>query len=202
MEVAERLGERLPPADLLPDVQRLRRLIDDLLLLARADEGDPRLRRADRVDLAGLLRDVAAAHAGARVPVAVHNGQPQWTVADPDALRRVVENLVSNAVRHATSRVDLAVAAVSTGVELTVTDDGPGIPEADRERVFDRFTRLDDARARDGGTEGAGLGLAIVRELVRLLGGTVTLEDARPGVRARVRLPGGDESVERGGGTQ
>ena len=68
-----------------------------------------------------------------------------------------------------------------------MTDDGPGIPAADRERVFERFTRLDDARGRDAG--GAGLGLAIVRELVRRHGGTVTLVDGDPGVRAQVRLP-------------
>jgi signal transduction histidine kinase len=70
---------------------------------------------------------------------------------------------------------------------VTVTDDGPGIPLADRERVFDRFTRLDDARARDAG--GSGLGLAIVRELTRRHGGTVVLKDAVPGVRAELRLP-------------
>jgi signal transduction histidine kinase len=68
-----------------------------------------------------------------------------------------------------------------------VTDDGPGIPEADRERVFQRFTRLDDARARDAG--GSGLGLAIVRELVRRHRGSVTLGDAQPGLRVEVRLP-------------
>ncbi|GFJ88564.1 hypothetical protein Prum_022060 [Phytohabitans rumicis] len=73
---------------------------------------------------------------------------------------------------------------------ITVTDDGPGIPVADRDRVFDRFTRLDDARARDAG--GAGLGLAIVRELVRRYGGTVRLADAGPGLRAEVRLPATD----------
>ena len=189
LEVAERLGERLPAADLLPDIDRLRRLIDDLLLLARADEGDPRLRRAEEVDLTALLREVAAAHPHAHVAVTVHNEQPLWTVTDPDAVHRIVENLVSNAVRHAHSRVELAAAATPDGVELTVSDDGPGIPEADRQRVFGRFTRLDDARTRDGSVEGAGLGLAIVRELVRLLGGTVTLEDANPGVRARIRWP-------------
>ena len=70
---------------------------------------------------------------------------------------------------------------------IAVLDDGPGIPAADRERVFDRFTRLDDARARDAG--GSGLGLAIVRELVRRHGGTVTLGDAEPGLRVDVRLP-------------
>jgi K+-sensing histidine kinase KdpD len=71
-----------------------------------------------------------------------------------------------------------------------VTDDGPGVPAADRERVFGRFTRLDDARARDGG--GAGLGLAIVRELVRRNRGTVVLTDAAPGLRAEVRLRAAD----------
>jgi signal transduction histidine kinase len=79
---------------------------------------------------------------------------------------------------------------------ITVTDDGPGIPAADRERVFDRFTRLDDARARDAG--GSGLGLAIVRELVRRHGGTVTLGDAAPGLRVDVRLP---EKDGKDGGT-
>jgi signal transduction histidine kinase len=76
-------------------------------------------------------------------------------------------------------------------VVVTVTDDGPGIPAADRDRVFDRFTRLDDARTRDSG--GAGLGLAIVRELVRLHGGTVTLGDAAPGLRVAVALQPGSE---------
>jgi signal transduction histidine kinase len=72
-----------------------------------------------------------------------------------------------------------------------VCDDGPGIPPGDRERVFDRFTRLDDGRARDAG--GAGLGLAIVRELVRRHAGTVTLGDAEPGLRVEVRLPKSSE---------
>jgi signal transduction histidine kinase len=79
------------------------------------------------------------------------------------------------------------VTANGTHRLITVTDDGPGIPAADRERVFDRFTRLDDARARDAG--GSGLGLAIVRELTRRHGGTVSLGDAAPGLRVDVRLP-------------
>src|SRR5262249_52477450 len=83
--------------------------------------------------------------------------------------------------------VTLAVHRLDGQAVLTVTDDGPGIPEPDRARVFDRFTRLDDARTRDSG--GAGLGLAIVRELVRLHAGTVTLGDAAPGLRVAVALP-------------
>jgi signal transduction histidine kinase len=189
LEVSERLGEPAAPADLMSDVDRLHRLVDDLLLLARADEPDLRLGRRAPVELGSVLREVAASYGGARVPVTVLDGQPQWTVGDPDGLRRMVDNLVSNAVRHATSRVELAVVATLAGAGFTVTDDGPGIPPADRERVFERFTRLDDARAREGGVEGAGLGLAIVRELVRLHNGTVTLTDAGPGLRATVVLP-------------
>ncbi|HET8659238.1 MAG TPA: HAMP domain-containing sensor histidine kinase [Micromonosporaceae bacterium] len=191
LEVAERLGESVAPADLLPEVDRLGRLVDGLLLLARADEGDPQLARRQPVELTALLAAVAADHAVARVPVTVATGDPQWTVGDPDGLRRVVDNLVRNAVRHARSGVGLAAAPDGGGVAVTVVDDGPGIALADRDRVFDRFTRLDDARARDGSAEGAGLGLAIVRELVRRHGGSVTLDDAGPGLRATVRLPAG-----------
>jgi signal transduction histidine kinase len=190
LDVATHLGEPPAVADLSVEVDRLGRLVSDLLLLARADEGDPGLHRQEPVELGRLLADVAAGCAGARVPVTAAVDNPQWTVGDPAALHRVVDNLVANAVRHAHSRVTLAVRRVADRVVLTVTDDGPGIPEPDRARVFDRFTRLDDARARDAG--GTGLGLAIVRELVRLHGGTVTLGDAAPGLRVAVALPVGE----------
>jgi signal transduction histidine kinase len=90
-------------------------------------------------------------------------------------------------VRHAGSGVDLTVEASTDAVRIRVTDDGHGIPEAERERVFDRFTRLDEARDRDSG--GTGLGLAITRELLRRNDAQVVLEDADPGVRAVVTLP-------------
>lgn len=189
LEVAQRLGDRTDwPAlagDLLTDVHRLTRLVDDLLLLARADDApDARAIPTEPVELGDLLAEVTARHPTVRLerPVA-----PLWTIADRDSLARVVGNLVDNAVRHARSSVLVAAVSGEAYHVVTVTDDGPGIPAADRERVFDRFTRLDDARARDAG--GAGLGLAIVRELVRRDGGTVTLTDAHPGVRAEVRLP-------------
>jgi signal transduction histidine kinase len=185
LEVAAHIGEPAAIPDLSMEVERLGGLVDDLLLLARAEEGDPGLRRREPVELTALLHDVAPA--GARVPVTVTPAPPQWTVGDPGALRQVFDNLVTNAVRHAASRVTLSAARSADRVVVTVTDDGPGIPAADRDRVFDRFTRLDDARARDSG--GAGLGLAIVRELVRLHGGTVTLGDAGPGLRAAIALP-------------
>jgi signal transduction histidine kinase len=98
-----------------------------------------------------------------------------------------VANLVDNAVRHAATVVVLRAEATPAGAQLCVRDDGDGIPEQDRERVFDRFARRDDARDRDHG--GSGLGLAITRDLVRRNGGDVVLEDADPGLRAVLRLP-------------
>jgi len=191
LEVAQHLGGRTDwsqvAADLLADTQRLARLVDDLLLLARVDDARVRDRAVEPVELGSLLRAVAQRYPPGLVSVA--DGSPAWTEGEPEALRRVVANLVDNAVRHARGRVELAVTQDGPQALLTVTDDGPGIPAVDRERVFDRFTRLDDARARDAG--GAGLGLAIVRELVRRHGGTVRLVSAPDGAgcRAEVRLP-------------
>lgn len=199
LEVARRLGDGTDwPAvadDLLADTERLSRLVDDLLLLARLDEDDARPARpaaVGPVELGELLRAVAARYPSPPVRLVVPAGA-WWTEGDPGELRRVLVNLVENAIRHASAEVRLAVAGPEGAYHLvTVTDDGPGVPAADRERVFARFTRLDDARARDAG--GAGLGLAIVRELVRRAGGTVELADATPGaatpgLRATVRLP-------------
>jgi signal transduction histidine kinase len=174
----------------LIDVERLTRLVDDLLLLARLDEtgAGRRPRRSEPVDLAELARDVAARYAGGHVPVSVPAAATGPVVTgDPDGLRRILANLLDNAVRHASTGVTVTADRAGDAARLTVTDDGPGIPEADRDRVFDRFTRLDAARARDDG--GTGLGLAIVRDLVRAHGGTVALQDAQPGVRAVVTLP-------------
>jgi signal transduction histidine kinase len=186
LEVAQRLGDWAQVSDdLLADVDRLGRLVDDLLTLARADER--RSVAVEPVELHGLLREVAGRYGAARVPVAAAPGDAVWTEGDADDLRRVLVNLVDNAVRHARSAVTLSAGTEGRYALLAVVDDGLGIAPVHREHVFDRFTRLDDARARDGG--GAGLGLAIVRELVRRHRGTVRLEDARPGVRAEVRLP-------------
>ncbi|WP_411283323.1 ATP-binding protein, partial [Lapillicoccus sp.] len=103
-----------------------------------------------------------------------------------DALTRALLNLLDNAVRHADREVTLGVHWLPGSVELSISDDGHGIPAGDRERVFDRFTRLDEARDRDSG--GSGLGLPITRALLRRAGGTIRLEDADPGVRAVVTL--------------
>jgi len=113
-------------------------------------------------------------------------------LANPTALARVLANLVDNAVRYASSGVEVAVGSADARAVLTVTDDGPGIPSVDRAKVFERFTRLQDARDRNTG--GSGLGLAIVAELVRQHGGSVTLDDKNPGgdppgLRVEVHLP-------------
>ena len=191
LEVAARLGDGDGlPAELIPEVRRLSSLVEDLLLLARSDDGQPA--RSDSpsetVDLGVLARDVAGRYASAPVPVRVVDpAEPSHVPGLYDEFYRALTNLVDNAVRHAASRVDVAVEVTDDVTRLSVTDDGTGIPEADRERVFDRFTRLDDARDRDSG--GTGLGLAIARELLRRNGAQVSLEDAGPGVRAVVTVP-------------
>jgi signal transduction histidine kinase len=192
IEVAQRLGERTEwPAvadDLLLDTQRLSRLVDDLLLLARSDDTGTRALRSVPVELGELVTSLAERYPSPPVTATVAE-DPLWISGEPETLARAVANLIDNAVRHTRTTVRVETSADGPYHLVTVTDDGPGIPIEDRARVFDRFTRLDDARARDAG--GAGLGLAIVLELVRRHGGTVRLADANPapGLRAEIRLP-------------
>jgi signal transduction histidine kinase len=176
--------------EVLEEVLRLGRLVEDLLALARADAR----RRApappsDPVDLVPLARRmVALAAAGARVPVGVVVEAERLLVRVPaDAVAQVLRNLLDNAVRHAHTRVVVTVRRRAEAAELWVADDGPGIPPEQAERVFERFARLDDARARDAG--GSGLGLAIAREQAEAWGGTLELAGDGPGARFRVRLP-------------
>jgi signal transduction histidine kinase len=189
LEVAQHLGEGGElAADLLADVARLAALVEDLLLLARAgsDARPPSMRES--LDVRALLAETASRYAGARVPVSVTEGPAVYASANSEELHRVLANLVDNAVRHAGSSVTLAVRADGGRAVLTVRDDGPGIPSGERERVFERFTRLDDARDRDAG--GTGLGLAIVRELLRRSDGSISLQDnpSGPGLAAVVYL--------------
>ncbi|GAA2350413.1 ATP-binding protein [Dactylosporangium salmoneum] len=167
---------------------RMATLIADLLLLARADESGLRLRHDD-VDLDDLVyaeRDrIAAHHPHLRVEAHV---TPTRVQGDPQHLQRALRNLLDNAARHAAGVVRIDLSGGDGHADLTVTDDGPGIPPADRERVFDRFVRLDDARSRDGG--GAGLGLAIARDIVTTHGGTLRVVDGPSGGAAlHLRLP-------------
>ncbi|GAA3068308.1 sensor histidine kinase [Streptosporangium carneum] len=197
----------------LEDTMRLARLAEDLLALARLDERGGVPGRREPVELDQLIPQTAErygeavavriagrsaerrtepepgteAGAGTGTGTGQPGNGPIVVTGDALDLGRVLVNLVDNALRHTTTRVVVELRAEGADAVLTVTDDGPGIPEADRERVFDRFTRLDSARSRDEG--GAGLGLAIVRETVNAHGGAVHLEDASPGLRAVVRLP-------------
>ena len=190
--------------DVHADVLRLARLAEDLLLLARLDEqaGQATQSGGAAVDLAELGRSVVCryADAGVTVTAAGPDGSAAVAVAgDRGRLDRLLVNLVDNAVRYAKSSVVVSVACDGAWAELAVTDDGPGIPAADRERAFDRFARLHDARSRDGDEAGgAGLGLAIVRATAQAYGGIAVLEPATPadddaetvtGLRAVVRLP-------------
>jgi signal transduction histidine kinase len=173
--------------DVLEDLGRLQRLVDQLLVLARLDESAP-VAAARPVDLDELvLREARRAREHDGLVVDVHGVSAGRVRGDPDRLRQVVRNLVDNAARHARSTVTLRLQAEAGSAVLTVADDGPGIPPAERERIFERFTRLDEARATDNG--GYGLGLAITREIVAAHGGTVTAENPSVGARLVVRLP-------------
>jgi signal transduction histidine kinase len=190
--VTERLGEtaevRELAADALIDVDRLARLIDDLLTLARSDERGSLSGRVP-IRLDEMCGEVTANYGEARVPVTCGPSDPVAVVGDHEGLKRVMVNLVDNAVRYARGEVRVTVhpdTAPGYAV-IEVADDGPGIPAEKRERVFDRFYRLDTARSRAEG--GTGLGLSIVREVVTAHRGTVTLDDNEPGLRVRVRLP-------------
>ena len=190
LEVAARLREGGElPEDLLPEVQRLSALVEDLLVLARAgDDASPRPQ--EDVDVGEALVHVTGRYAAARVPVRVAGAEPGGPLtirAARDDLDRALGNLVDNAVRHATSAVILSARETGAGVQVLVVDDGHGIPESERERVFDRFARLDEASDRDSG--GSGLGLAITRELLQRSGAAVRLEDAGPGTRAVITFP-------------
>jgi signal transduction histidine kinase len=178
-------------ADVLADTLRLSRLAEDLLVLARLDERGSRAPGTRTVDLATLASEEAGRSAVSQVSVSVQAPEPCLVTGDAEGLRRLLDNLIENAARYAKSRVEVAVVPDGRLARLTVTDDGPGIPvEADRERVFGRFVRLDDARSRDGNEAGgAGLGLAIVRATADAHGGSAWLEDASPGLRAVVSLP-------------
>jgi signal transduction histidine kinase len=191
-EVARAHPDRISPDELagtvLAEALRMQQLVDDLLLLARADEHSLGLRRrpVDVDDLVldevGRLRTMTSIEVDA---AAVSAGQVD---GDAAALQRVVRNVVDNAARHADGRVALSLAEHDGTVTFAVEDDGPGVPPDQRERVFERFVRLDDARARDGG--GSGLGLAIVAEVVAAHGGTVALTGAGlGGARVEVTLP-------------
>jgi signal transduction histidine kinase len=187
-ELAVAHPETVPAGELgevvIAEGERMQDLVEGLLLLARLDEGqrpptapvdldDLVLREADRLRRTGGR----PGERSTAVEVDTSGVGPGRVEGNDRLLARVVRNLVDNASRHAEGRVELRVHSESTvrgeRVLFTVADDGAGVPSEDRERIFDRFTRLDEGRARDVG--GSGLGLAIVRDVVQAHGGTVTV---------------------------
>ncbi|MDX6285838.1 MAG: hypothetical protein QOG53_1323 [Frankiales bacterium] len=186
LEVAERGGGGATPAELAPEVWRLSKLTDDLLTLASLDAAPSGHR--DEVDLDDLVfAEVQRPRQRTDVTVDVSGVSAASVHGDVTMLTRVVRNLLDNAIRHARSRVVVQLTSGGSDATLVVADDGPGIPEEKRVEVFERFSRLDDARDRDAG--GRGLGLAIVRDVVNAHDGVVTIEDNDPGARFVVRLP-------------
>lgn len=161
--------------EVLDEALRMQRLVEDLLLLARRDgrtDRDPRVgwKAVDLDDIA-LAQAHRVATERAVSTAGVSAGQ---ILGDESQLVRVVRNLVDNALRHAHAHVDISVTSTDDGhVVLAIDDDGDGIAEGDRERIFERFFRLDESRSRDDG--GSGLGLAIVAEVVADHGGTVAV---------------------------
>lgn len=190
VEVAMRRGDSADWPEVgrrvLDEDERLEQAVAELLELARAEEGaaiDP-----VEVDLDEIVLEECARVR--RVPVDTSGVSAGRVLGSAPQLARVVRNLLDNACRHAESKVAVTLGTRDGSVWMVVDDDGPGIPSEDRSRVFDRFTRLDEGRARDVG--GVGLGLSMVHAIVERHGGVVTA-DAAPlgGARFVVRLPAG-----------
>lgn len=190
-EVAQAHPDALREGELtgvvLAETLRMQRLVDQMLLLTRADEGRAGDVRRE-VDIDDLARTEAARIRREGLTVDTSRVAAGRVLGDELALGQVVRNLLDNAARHAATRIAVGVVRAEDRVILTVEDDGAGVPPDQCERVFDRFVRLDEARARDDG--GSGLGLAIVREISRAHGGEALLTGSDlGGARFVVGLP-------------
>jgi len=164
-------------ATAVEETKRLQQLADDLLLVARLD-AEPGTAHQP-VDLAELVRRQLARRIDEGPELTFDAPESLLVSGDAAQLDRLVRNLVDNAVRHARTTVAVGIERRDGDVVLRIDDDGTGIPEPERERVFERFTRLDEARSRDAG--GAGLGLAIAREIAFRHHGTLTVAEAPSG---------------------
>ena len=173
---------------MLDETESLQRLVDDLLLLARSD-GDGTLGRPEAVDLDDVVMcEVRRMREAGGPTIDSSCVSAAQVVGDPTHLARVVRNLLENARQHGGPSVTVSLVERGGQAVLTVFDDGAGIPDDLRERVFERFARADDARVRTG--QSYGLGLAISREIVTAMGGSIALDPAqRPGASFVVRLP-------------
>ena len=164
----------------------MERLVDGLLVLAAAEEGPAAVSSAVDLD-AIVLEEAARARSAGPTVIDTEQVSAGPVRGNPTELRRVVRNLLDNAVTHAGSRVELRLGSHDGHVILDVVDDGPGIPEGEREQVFERFHRGDPARTR--GAPGTGLGLAIARSLAERSGGQLELVPDGPGAHFRMTVP-------------
>jgi signal transduction histidine kinase len=189
--------DRVAAARVRHDATRLASLVDGLLSLARLDTRVPLAREVVDLDDVVFGRVPEPTYRG--VPVDLTRVAPVQVDGDRAALERVVANLLDNAARHAATGITVSLGASSgSRVVLAIADDGPGIPAADRERVFTRFVRLTSATDEPG----AGLGLPIVRDILERHGGTIRIEDSQPGARVVVTLPMAGHSYRDGGDGQ
>ncbi|GAA2404229.1 hypothetical protein GCM10010191_09910 [Actinomadura vinacea] len=175
----------------LKDVNRLEGIVTDLLLLSRIEatqNGNGNgIRKLEAIDLAELAASEVVRRPD-RLPNELRLEPDVIVLGVRSELVRVLANLMDNAQRHARHEVEIEVCRSNGSAMLTVSDDGDGIAEADRERIFERFVRLDASRKRDGG--GTGLGLAITREIARAHQGTLEVgESADGGACFALRLP-------------
>ena len=196
----DELPERAQAAlDLLAaDVQRFSSLVEDLLEISRFDAGAAHL-ILETVRISELVIQAVGASSEQDVPVHISAEAAGAAVrVDKRRLVRVIANLMSNAERYAGGVIAVEVDLVDHDVRIAVTDAGPGVDPADRERVFERFARGTEAAGRRGSGEGVGLGLALVREHINLHGGRVWVEPGPDGVGARfvVELPAGTAPAE------
>jgi signal transduction histidine kinase len=175
------------------EVLRMQRLVDDLLTLARADDGVPLA--FEEVDVDDIVdAEVRRLRATGDGPVRA-SIEAARVVGDRARLEQVVRNLVDNAARHTVGTITLSVSTRGDWVVLQVDNDGPPIPLADRDAVFERFRRLQESRERHTG--GSGLGLAIARTLVVAHGGEVVATQTPSGqCRFEVRLPSVGDSAD------
>lgn len=185
----ERTEWTIVATDTLSDVDRLQHLTEDLLTLARLGATASSL-LTNEVDLVELVHDERR-RLTTRPELSINITDPHIAVVvtgSPNHLRRVIRNLLDNAVHHAAAQIDIHVETLPSQARLRIADDGPGIPDSDKRRVIEPFVRLDEARTRDHG--GTGLGLAIVDEIVRAHHGTMHLADNRPtGLVVTIDIP-------------
>ena len=181
-----RVRERLLNG-LLSDTERLQNIVSDLLELARLETDVSKAR--EWVELTALVREEFGGRR-LRHELNIHDAEPVWVMVDRLRLARVLTNLIANAERHAENRIDIIIGHDHGSAVIEVHDDGAGIPVKDRERVFERFSRLPESRERDPG--GSGLGLAISREIAHAYGGTLVAghSDLLGGAVFTLRLPG------------